>query len=306
MRKEYLGSNVDVLAIEGYGEPSEHPQNKALNASSKASTEEAAAQGRENSVAAAGVLYRGERRWRDLTGGGATLCCSQCCYILGYASNSVNDSEPTFRLYKHRLLSGSHLLSKNTCGTFISHQMVRYAESQAVFTFYIMRENSISHRKPGIRPTVNCLLLKMISWDTQIAAANPEEKMLGDSFTFQNAVKVVFQEKILSNEEDHQPLSPLLFWNNIDLCCPPMADGENTMSIGMNVDKKNSTDLKTQRSAASVKIFLSPDEWNELRQELISKRFPNSMAAVTVQFKRGIDNSSIEGYTDGLSFLSLN
>jgi hypothetical protein len=317
MHKEYLGSNVEVLAIEGYGEPFEHPMRKSNvklsentyqnNSCNVPLGEEAP--GRANTVpdGGGGVLFRGERRWRDLTGGGggATLCCSQCCSILGFASHAMDSylEEPPFRLYKHRLTFGTDQHSKNTFGTFIAHQMVRYAEGQAVFTFYIMMEKSSCRDRLALKP--NCLLLKLLSWDTRIAVFNQEEETYSDSCRFENAVKVVFQEKIQPYEVDPLPLSPLLFWNNIDLCCPPQFDQSKESRNSTSVYEKNSDGIDIQRTTASVKIFLSWDEWNELRHELISKRFPNSIVAGTFQMKCEISSSS-EGFYEGVSFLPLN
>jgi hypothetical protein len=317
LHKDHLGSNVEVLAIEGYGEQLERPMKRSdkTNPSnfSYISTEEET-QGSTNAIplvagGGGGVLYRGERQWRDLTGGGATLCCSQCCSILGFASNTTDNysTDPPFRLYKHRLLINSGIC-QYTCGTFMSHQMVRYAEGQAVFTFYIMREKSSCPDRLAMKP--NCLLLKLISWDTRIAVWNPEEETPADSFRFQNTVKVMFQERILPYEVDPLPLSPLLFWNNIDLCCPPNSDSTNKSRNGASVHEKNSQGTEIPRTTASVKIFLSWEEWNELREELLSKRFPSSIAAGTIQMNLEMSSSShegrIQGFYEGVSFLPLN
>lgn len=320
LHKKHLGSNVEVLAIEGYGEQFERPMKRndktnPSNSSNISSEEEEEAQGTTNAIPVAfsggggGVLYRGERQWRDLTGGGATLCCSQCCSILGFASNTTDNysTDPPFRLYKHRLLISSGVCH-HTCGTFIAHQMVRYAEGQAVFTFYIMREKSSCPDRLAMKP--NCLLLKLISWDTRIAVCNPEEETTADSFRFQNAVKVIFQERILPYEVDPMPLSPLLFWNNIDLCCPPKSDSTNKSRNEASVHEKNSQGTEIPRTTASVKIFLLWDEWNELRDELLSKRFPSSIAAGTIQMNSEMNSSSNDGrrkgFFEGVSFLPLN
>ena len=300
MHKEQLGSNVVVLAIEGYGEPSEEPllnpspqTNVASSNTNKfvevsVDKEEREIRRSEIGIETAGVMYRGERSWRDLTGG-ATLCCSQCCSILGYASISADSREvdASFRLYKHRLGE----VSKHTCGSFISHEMFRYAESQAVFSFYVVKDTSSS----ALCRSVECLLLKLLSWDTKIATVVNETS--GLPCGFEKAVKVFFQEIKISNATKYP--TPEMFWNSIDLCCDTLPVARTKKGKKQNSEDYHTTDKQN----ASVKIFLSVDEWNELLQELVFNSFPVSIAAAAALTKFGTEECIPS--TVGLSYLKL-
>jgi len=93
------------------------------------------------------------RAWRDMAasrGGGAnrSVTCANCCSTLGYVSDRDAD---TYRLYKHLLDCGgpddiggrrrrpasSSSFADHTCGFFLAREMVRYAKSDAVFTFVV-------------------------------------------------------------------------------------------------------------------------------------------------------------------------
>ena len=93
------------------------------------------------------------RAWRDMAasrGGEAngTVTCANCCSTLGYVSDRDAD---TYRLYKHLLDCGgpddiggrrrrpasSLSFADHTCGSFLAREMVRYAESDAVFAFVV-------------------------------------------------------------------------------------------------------------------------------------------------------------------------
>jgi len=306
MQKKQLGPNVVVLAVEGYGEPSEEPSLNPSSQNNVASSipnkfvevsvdrEEKEIQRSEIGIETAGAMYRGERSWRDLTGG-ATLCCSQCCSILGYASISADNREveASYRLYKHRLGK----VSKHTCGSFISHEMFRYAESQAVFSFYVVKDTSSS----ALHSSVECLLLKLLSWDTKIATVANETS--GLTCGFEKAVKVVFQKIKISNATKYP--TPEMFWNNIDLCCSTLPVARKKKEKKQNSEDNHTTDKQN----ASVKIFLSVEEWNELLQELVSNSFPVSIAAAAALTKFGLNSSSdteeCKPTAVGLSYLKL-
>jgi hypothetical protein len=77
-------NNVSVLAIEGYGEVEPLQSNEKDN---YLKDDNAIGTVNENSKnidvdASGGVMFRGKRAWNDSVGG-ATVCCNQCCSILG-------------------------------------------------------------------------------------------------------------------------------------------------------------------------------------------------------------------------------
>jgi hypothetical protein len=106
------------------------------------------------------------RAWRDMAasrGGEAngTMTCANCCSTLGYVSDRDAD---TYQLYKHLLDCGgpddiggrrrcpasSSSFADHTCGSFLAREMVRYAESDAVFAFVVglSDENGRGGRTP--------------------------------------------------------------------------------------------------------------------------------------------------------------
>ena len=93
------------------------------------------------------------RAWRDMAASrgeeaNGTVTCANCCSTLGYVSDRDAD---TYRLYKHLLDCGgpddiggrrrrpasSLSFADHTCGSFLAREMVRYAESDAVFAFVV-------------------------------------------------------------------------------------------------------------------------------------------------------------------------
>ena len=73
---------------------------------------------------------------------------------------------------KHKLRAKSALgdghdevkdyFSHNTCASFMGKELIRYAESQAVFTFAIFGPQRNGHFD-------SCLLLRVLSWNTSMA-----------------------------------------------------------------------------------------------------------------------------------------
>ena len=150
-------------------------------------------------------MYRGIRKWRDAVGG-ATLCCSVCCSVLGYAS--IIDPD-TCRLLKHRLrarirshspngasyrLSRDHF-SGNTCGSFIGKELTRFAESQAVFAFAVFGYDYAGDRH-GNAYAQGCIFLKVLSWNTTLATKYVDHRDDEAPHTpkFKRVVKVIYTE----------------------------------------------------------------------------------------------------------------
>ena len=228
VHKDDVGESICVLCVEGYGE-------------------------NENKIdffEDDGINFRGERVWKDSIGGG-TICCSQCCTTLGFASLEAPEN---LRLLKHRL-STSHpfddSLQRHSCDSFVAHEIIRYAESKAIFTFVVA---TASHRK--------CLLLQLLSWDTRFADSNESkhDDMKRDELRFRRVVKVIYEET-LDTAENSIVGSVAWNWGNLDLCC---IDGMKTEAT------INATNSTGNTGKASVRISVSIHEWNEFKKALLN------------------------------------
>lgn len=287
-----VGANVCVLAVDGYGEPSSEHESV-------------------DRAGDAGVEYRGARPWRDAAGG-ATVCCSACCSSLGFVGLHSTD---TFRLFKHRLSCGATAISRgkdvfvrNTGGSFLAAEMVRYAETRAVFTF-VVGQQGVGRAK--------CLLLRLLSWDSWTVAGGTGSAATAHELDFMRTAKLIYEEvddltAATPNSIDHlnDPSDPSTWsWGGVDLCCPPpplntAVDGDDAKHLsGMGNPQMPSVQSD---SSASVRIELSLDEWLKLRETLVveSKQFSKSVKDVTVMLKLGKKGEIIPG-SAGLSILPL-
>ncbi len=331
MNKNDLVPNVGILAVEGYGEEEE------ILTTSK--NDDMDVHVNETNInidfdASGGVLYRGKRAWRD-TVGGATVCCNHCCSLLGYASIEEPD---TLRLLKHRLcakestnkktvnndagnddddVDNESLLSKgkdcfaqNTCTSFVGRELVRYAESQAVFTFMIFSDG----RK--------VLMIKLLSWNTSMGyyyRGSSNDRSEDDSENLRRVVKVIFEEIDDIDEVPFQSSDPMNFsWGGFDLCCPPSNDcmsaqkdersGKNCfkISFGEKKEQKSVCQHIPTSSMASVHLHLPISEYEEIKDILVkgSKLFPEAIARPTIFLKLGKDGESKRGNAS-LSFLEI-
>jgi len=290
MNKQDL-SNICILAIDGYGE--KDTQSNTTN------TNDNENDNNFKTISALdfdkGVLFRGRRSWRDSVGG-ATVCCNQCCSILGYASLEEPDS---CRLLKHRLCAKEErkkssntsdtetidYFASNTCSTFIACELTRYAESQAVFTFMIF--NGDSNGK--------ILLLKLLSWNTLMVISKRKENNYEDQEQenqFERVAKVIYEEidnpsHNLFTSDNSDVQDPMNFtWGGLDLCCPPTDQGVSNQSSTLNKDGEA---VISSESTACVEIHLPGDEWVQLKEALCtgSTFIPKEIAKVTIQLKLG-------------------
>ena len=270
-----VGDGICVLAVEGYGE--ESGEANGLDERSDSAT------------------YRGPRAWRDSVGG-ATLCCSQCCAALGFASLT---SPETFRLLKHRLTTKNdiHWGRMHTCASFVAHEIVRYAESKAIYTFVVaVRSEGTTNPHP------KCILLKLLSWDTRQAYSKDSSLLLDetDLLNFKRVVKVIY-EITVDQETEHDADDPMNWtWGGVDLCCLP--DGSSAQTT-----QKDVTEPTKLSSAASVRLWLSQEEWDELNQALVesSKYFSNAVTDATILVKLGPQKQKNDKVTVGLGTLTL-
>jgi hypothetical protein len=312
--------NVCILAIDGYGE---NVDNESDNESNN--------QGAEN------VTFRGNRDWRDAVGG-ATLTCNQCCATLGFASIVEPDA---CRLLKHKLRAtskndadtddghgqgygncgeGKDHFEHHSCGSFVGKEIVRYSESQAVFTFAVYGN---FHERMNIRKSNgndhgrvmgDCLLIKVLSWNSLMAI-----KTEGGSVCFRRAVKVIYEEQDAAfmrsmNSAEKNASDPTLFqWGGIDLCCPPnqmegapLQTQVKNQSMPIAGENDTTADASSNEARASVNLYLSHDEWEELRDILQcqSKYFAAATSQATVSMKLGA-GGEMQGGKARLSFLSF-
>lgn len=173
------------------------------------------------------ALTRGDRPYRDSVGGVGVLC-SNCSSVLGYAPTDLPD---TVRLLRHCVGADRSLTQ------FIVCEMIRYAETKAVFSFVITQEG-----------TVRALRLRLISWNVPYACESDIYKN-GD-----NVYDVHWRrESRFTYCESVDPRYNLLqkrsqTWT-MDICCPP----ENEQAKG---------------SVSYARLHLHTEEWQHLRQEL--------------------------------------
>ncbi len=265
-----LGESLCALAIEAYGEDNDDIQNEF-----DAQTTDS-------------VLNRGTRQWRNMVAG-ATLCCSQCCAPLGVASA---ESPETSRLWKHRLTTATEDFAHHSAGTFLANEMVRYAESKAVFTFVVVMP-SVEQMGSTTKP---CLLLRLLSWDTRLALSRDSTRTDQgvDMLCFRRVAKLIYEETV-------EPIASQLDvtswkWGGVDLCCAIPEPRES-------LDKKSDVEATTHQ--ASVRICLPTEEWHKIRNSLRegSKLFSQDVASATITVKIGKVVSESDAI--GLSILPL-
>lgn len=325
LNKIDLGHSVCVLAIDGYGEREEDLFKgiKGTTDNGTNNTEENLPQSSLVDLDAMknGAEFRGLRKWRDSVGG-ATLCCSQCCATLGFASL---ENVEACRLFKHRLRSMTrddksqgtmkNVFSGNTCASFLAKDMIRYAESQAVFTFVITAGRT-DGRAAGedldkADERSGCLLLKMLSWDTLLACSSHTDTER-NSTPLTRGVKVIYEfvdnyeDKIGGSSAKAENIADIMSWTwgGIDLCCPPLAINKD-LHQGKDESRKNKT---PENGKASVQIFLTDEELVQVKKDIMagSSLFSESVSMSTLLLKLGADgNKTPEDTSKGLSVIFL-
>ena len=283
LHKDDVGPQVCILAVNGYGEEDENTPKDFRNVVSSLKPD-------DNPASA---LVRGDRPWVDAVGG-ATICCSQCCSPLGYASL---ESPITFRFLKHRFsVRSSHQMDKighrvvpmSACSSFVARELVRYAETKAIFTFIVGVDSSepVGRRR--------CLLLRVLSWDAVLATTY--ETSSSQRLHFDRVAKIVYEEtynKLATR--DNKNISSWV-WGGVDLCCLPR---------DANITGDNKSFKVAQKSA--VRLQLPQEEWEEVRLSLIegNRWFSKSVSDATILVTMG-QNVSTEGRKLGLSAIPLN
>ncbi|KAL3779946.1 hypothetical protein ACHAW5_009429, partial [Stephanodiscus triporus] len=260
------------------------------------------------------------RGWRDkavMRGEtNRTVACANCCSTLGYVSD-----QSTYRLYKHLLDCGGpdgdverSPFSDHSCGSFLAREMVRYAESEAVFAFVV----GISDENDWTRTSApdERILLRILSWDTPMSTVDGSvnDDAGGDdgfprALRFRKVVKVIFE--MATNEQD--PRTSVANgnnqmewrWRGTDFCCPP----QTQLSESSNL-KSGSSALEggsSRPKASAIRIFFSKREWSELRESLIrgSRYFSEAVKDAFVLTKLGSTPGNRVRQNASLSFLPL-
>lgn len=273
LHRRDLCESACVLAVSGYGESEEKSEDeKGMNF-----------------LKDAAATVRGERSWRDSTGG-AAVCCSQCCSPLGFASI---DFPETYRLLKHRLSVGTRLKGLNqltSCASFVAREMVRYAEAKAIFTFVVGLDSppqQAFYRK--------CLLLRLVSWDTNMATnfEDPSPRL-----SFRRVAKIVFEETNDKLAENNSDGGMKWEWGGVDLCCTPLNFGLANLPIP--------TSRNTDRKVSTVRLLLQQDEYDEVAQSFREggSIFSRSVTEATILVKMGVGSSG-RGNALGLTAIPL-
>jgi hypothetical protein len=322
LNKRDLGHNVSVLAIDGYGEREEKLKGMgdAANDGTYDRDDEVPPSGFADLDAVKnGAEFRGLRKWRDSVGG-ATLCCSHCCTTLGFASL---ENVEACRLFKHRLSSMirdeksqgmmKNALSENTCASFLAKDMIRYAESQAVFTF-VITAGRFDSNGPGECLDENddneCILLKMLSWDTIVACSSYSENERR-STQLTRGVKIIYEfvdnyeDKIGGSSADNIDDVMSWTWGGVDLCCPPLATSK-THHQGRGDEQTQAA--SPEFGKASVQLFLTNEELSQVKNELLagSRLFSEAVSTSTLLLKLGADGKKTHGDSSkGLSVILL-
>lgn len=286
-------TTASVQPVPGYGDPEE----SSNTGNGKPPTSSM------DSIVDPAATVRGERNWRDVTGG-ATVCCNHCSAPIGFASVEAPEC---FRLLKHRLSVPSAERRRSerlsTCASFVVREMVRYAEAKAIFTFIVTLK--APHMTFASTVHTKCILLRLVSWDCNMAIssfndeAGVQEDHDDDTFCFRRYAKLVFEETY-DRKAKH---AGNWIWGGVDLCCPPLVD--DTEDENSEVDEMEAK--QDDRKVSAARIQLSQDDYNETLEILRKGQniFTRDVADATILVKMGSPpkstNSSI-----GLTVIALN
>lgn len=227
----YFSSTVSVVPATGYGEDA---------------TDDEAAESTDTSAEC-----RGRRPWRALVVG-ATLTCSVCMATLGYAADPES-----MRLLKHRVQWGGP--SHATVMDFVAHEMIRYAETKAIFAFEVRQEND-----------EDSLWLRLISWDGKAATIGDGVTDAQGKLQWKRLVQIMF-EQTTRQSSTTEPSEWL--WTT-DWCCAP--------------DKEEKQGPENTPPSV-VQLCLEQIEWLAVKDALVrgSSFHPATVREATIMAKTG-------------------
>jgi hypothetical protein len=266
------------------------------------------------------ATVRGDRLWCDETGecGSINLFCSQCCSALGFSSLS---SPETWRFWKHRLSvpvnenhSNPTFRRWSTCSSFLVREMVRYAESKAIFTFVIHEKHSGGTGIMSATSSVanRCLLLRLLSWETAMASSLQETvKSISQSFDgesessnvlrFGKVAKIVFEETRDHLEQKYKGSDSndvtTWVWGGVDLCCVPSTSlhlsNNRRQGQDQGLDQPTipsvTTKMSHQTAVSTVRLGLPVEEYEEIKKVLEDGTvlFSDEVAKTTILLQMG-------------------
>jgi hypothetical protein len=255
-----IGDGACVLAIAGYGTDSRQEEQQPESASADLAVDASAA-------------ARGRRGWRDAVEG-AALTCGRCASHLGFAPVELPD---TYRLLKHCILvlptPSQFALKSNalqSIATFIAHEMVRYAETKAIFNFAVHTdtEPTKSHHALSGSLEQRCILrLRLVSWTTIAASSHDASFRSMDSSSsavhvmpqWRKRCKILYSIAIDDNASGDAKSDSQWTWTDRDWCCP---DPDQPMLPKTGMEEPN-------LSAVSwIRLVLSTNEFTQLGVEL--------------------------------------
>ena len=288
------------------------------------------------------------------------IACANCYLTLGYVSNNNSSDRNTLRLYKHLLDCGSKpnnydddnsdenniklcgngrtrndsnqsslslsttTFSKYTCISFLANEMVRYAESNAIYTFIVGVSDVYDWTRMGISGSSSSedyILLRILSWDTPMSTITSsgeeggremrQDDMLVSSslsiesiLCFQKAVKVIYE--VVNNNDTTRHGRPFskstnstvvdsddsLVWTwrgNNDFCCPSPSPRFRQSPLSTSSTTTTEVDSCSQTNATAVKIYFTKREWSELKDALVmrSQYFSDTVTNAIVMTKLG-------------------
>jgi hypothetical protein len=252
--------NLSILAVDGYGH---NGKEEAMKSSIEAPTKR-------------------NDHWNDSLDG-ATLCCNQCCDILGSASIGNTD---TYRLLKHKISAPAtemthefDHLARYTCSSFIANELVRYAEMYGIFNFSIVRISSgfSDTKEYNHNRSENALriLIHVISWNAEMGHAHVDgDDIIPFQMQLRPVVKVVFEESGYTTRR-LRPFKVIESSYGVDACCSPwQLLNEETESL----------------KERYCQMFLSEIEWNELRDTLNEGKtyFDDTTSLAAVSLRLGV------------------
>ena len=186
----------------------------------------------------------------------------------------VADSD---RLWQHQLSFADASLAR-----FVTGELIRYADAQAIFAFSIVC--------PELQRR---LVVQLLSWDG--LAAWSDDSQLGESngqhqLDWRRQAKVYFVETAsLDGDDDSDPAK---LWD-ADWCC-------------LVLDNDNNTE-QAAPGGRQVRLCLSTRDWNDLRAELVerSKFLDRQVVEATILAKTGTALVSTDNMTAGLAAIPL-
>ena len=302
----FHAENVDravcVLAVAGYGESGEEERID------------------EDTGKDPLLMRGGTRPWREAVGG-ATLTCSQCAVVLGWAPIELSD---TFRFLQHRLTvpnqnnsvySDTQPFGMQRVSSFVAREMIRYADTQAAFTFCVVNVDSRQQRQR--------LWLRLLTWDSRMA----ERLAAADSDSFRlqwkSVAKILYEEtNEVATDTDDESSSLVWMWNN-DWCCPPgkshdtgtssSSSSSRTMPTGnqpspqengeQSVPSNGPGDFSTAAAATLIRLCLSGEEWEQLRGEFqsVGRYYSSAIVQATILAQTGRMLDSVQAENVGLA-----